>query len=180
MLHAAQLDLLFEMDEIVLSDGTLKDFGDRDYILERIQKELNIQFNTRNQILLKTLYAFVAQNRKLLDENDGISMFGTNAFHAVWEAICSEVFDNKLKTPLGKLGLSSPLSPEYRSDQTLIEVIEKPKWKSTEGDVKEASDTLIPDLIPKITCRKARNSSKLLLSIFPISLKISFPSSSFS
>ena len=152
MLHAAQLDLLFEMDEIVLSDGTLKDFGDRDYILERIQKELNIQFNTRNQILLKTLYAFVAQNRKLLDENDGISMFGTNAFHAVWEAICSEVFDNKLKTPLGKLGLSSPLSPEYRSDQTLIEVIEKPKWKSTEGDVKEASDTLIPDLIsvPKV------------------------------
>ena len=34
----------------------------------------------------------------------------------------------------------------------MIEVIEKPKWKSTEGDVKEASDTLIPDLIsvPKV------------------------------
>ena len=91
MLHMSQLDMLFGIDELVLSDEEIDDFGDREYILDRIQKELNIQFNTRRQILLKTLYAYIAQNRKLFDENDGISMFGTNAFHAVWENVCAEI-----------------------------------------------------------------------------------------
>ena len=152
MLHMSQLDMLFGIDELVLSDEEIDDFGDREYILDRIQKELNIQFNTRRQILLKTLYAYIAQNRKLFDENDGISMFGTNAFHAVWENVCAEIFDNKLKTPLIKLGLTSEISNKYDSRQTLIEVIEKPKWSPVCGDGIEASDTLIPDLIsiPKV------------------------------
>lgn len=68
MLHMSQLDMLFGIDELVLSDEEIDDFGDREYILDRIQKELNIQFNTRRQILLKTLYAYIAQNRKLFDE----------------------------------------------------------------------------------------------------------------
>ena len=78
-LHAAQLDELFDMDRIVLSEKSLEDFGDKEYILERIVKELNLQFNTHRQILLKTLYAYISQDRKMLDENDGISMFGTTA-----------------------------------------------------------------------------------------------------
>lgn len=151
-LHAAQLDILFDIDQIMLSEEGLDDFGDTDYILERIQKELNIQFNTRRQILLKTLYAYVAQNRRLLEYDDGISMFGTTAFHAVWENVCAEVFDNKLKTALGKLRMSVPLSKEYKPDDTLIEIIEKPIWKGFDTEEKKASETLIPDLIsiPKI------------------------------
>ena len=43
-LHDAQLDELFGMDELMLSEATLLDFGDRDYILERLHKEINIQF----------------------------------------------------------------------------------------------------------------------------------------
>ena len=58
-LHETQLDTLFEMDALELSEESLQDFGDRDYILERIYKELNVQFNTRRQILLKTLYAYI-------------------------------------------------------------------------------------------------------------------------
>lgn len=74
-LRDAQLDALFDMDVIELSEETLADFGDKEYVLERIIKELNLQFNTHRQILLKTLYAYVSQDRKMLDENDGISMF---------------------------------------------------------------------------------------------------------
>ena len=99
-LHDAQLDELFGMDELVLSEETLLDFGDRDYILERLHKELNIQFNTRRQILLKTIYTYISQDRRMLEENDGISMFGTTAYHAVWEKVCADVFDNKLNTRL--------------------------------------------------------------------------------
>lgn len=146
-LHTAQLDILFDIDQIILSEEKLDDFGDTDYILERIQKELNIQFNTRRQILLKTLYAYVAQNRRLLENNDGISMFGTTAYHAVWENVCAEVFDNKLKTFLGKLNMSVPLSKEYTPSDMLIEIIEKPVWKGPDTEEKKASDTLIPDLI---------------------------------
>ena len=147
MLHLSQIDELFDMDEISLTEERIRDFGEKEYILDRIQKELNIQFNTRKQVLLKTIYAYIAQDRKLLDEDNGISMFGTNAFHAVWEAVCAEAFDNKLKTPLEQLPLRTGVADGYNPNQNLIDVIEKPIWVEAEGEEKEASDTLIPDLI---------------------------------
>ena len=94
----------------------------------------------------------MSQNRRLIEDNDGISMYGTTAFHAVWEKVCAEVFDNKLNTSLGKLNMSVPLAKEYRPSDTLIEIIEKPKWQGIDTEEKPAPDTLIPDLIsiPKI------------------------------
>lgn len=148
-LHAAQLDELFGMDELALSEETLLDFGDKDYILERLHKELNIQFNTRRQILLKTIYTYISQDRRMLEENDGISMFGTTAYHAVWEDVCADVFDNKLNTTLGQLKMSVPLADEFkdRCTETLLSIIEKPKWKGIDMEEVDATDTLIPDLI---------------------------------
>lgn len=148
-LRDAQLDELFGMDEIVLSEETLLDFGDKDYILERLHKELNIQFNTRRQILLKTIYTYISQDKRMLEENDGISMFGTTAYHAVWEKVCADVFDNKLNATLGQLKMSVPLADEFkdRSTDTLLSIIEKPKWKGTDMEEVDAADTLIPDLI---------------------------------
>ena len=138
------------MDVIELSEETLADFGDKEYVLERIIKELNLQFNTHRQILLKTLYAYVSQDRKMLDENDGISMFGTTAYHAVWEKACAEVFDNKLNTTLAQLKMTVPLADKYNSKtakrQKLIDIIEKPIWQGEDTEAK-AADTLIPDLI---------------------------------
>ena len=49
-----------EHNHDVLSEESLSNFGDKDYILERLHKELNIQFNTRRQILLKTIYTYIA------------------------------------------------------------------------------------------------------------------------
>jgi len=148
-LHDAQLDELFGMDALSLSEETLLDFGDKDYILERLHKELNIQFNTRRQILLKTIYTYISQDRRMLEENDGISMFGTTAYHVVWEKVCAAVFDNKLGTTLGQLKMSVPLADEFkdRSSETLIGIIEKPKWKGIDMEEVDAADTLIPDLI---------------------------------
>ncbi|ADL53668.1 LlaJI family restriction endonuclease [Clostridium cellulovorans] len=148
-LHDAQLDELFGIDELVLSEEILLDFGDKDYILERLHKELNIQFNTRRQILLKTIYTYISQERRMLEENDGISMFGTTAYHAVWEKVCADVFDNKLNTTLGQLKMSVPLADEFksRSSEALINIIEKPKWKGIDMEEVDAADTLIPDLI---------------------------------
>ena len=112
-LKNSQLDVLFDIDTVELSEETLLDFGDTDYILERLYKELNVQFNTRRQILLKTIYTYISQDKRMLEENDGISMFGTTAYHAVWENVCAEVFDNKLKTTLGQLKMSVPLAKSF-------------------------------------------------------------------
>lgn len=150
-LKNAGLEDLFEMDSVELTEEQMDDFGDRDYILDRIMGELNIQFNTHKQILLKTIYTYIAQDRKMLEENDGISMFGTTAFHAVWEKACAEVFGNKLDFPIGQLPMKASLAQGYDKKEKLIDLIEKPKWCG-DGFVQEPKDTLIPDLITINQC----------------------------
>ena len=67
---------LFDIMGVDISDEGIEDFGDKDYVLERIVKELNVQFNTRKQSSTETLYAYIA-NSSALDDLDCFSMFGT-------------------------------------------------------------------------------------------------------
>lgn len=142
-LRDADLLDLFELTEVDLTDEKLDEFGDADYILYRIEKELNTQFNTRKQLVLKTIYAYIDRGGSLYDM-DCLSLFGTNSFHCVWETVCAEIMDNKLDKRLGELRLPVPLRPEYDRRRKLISLIEKPLWTATN---KRADDTLIPDLI---------------------------------
>ncbi len=142
MKEADLLDL-FEITEIDLTDEELDEFGDKEYILYRIENELNTQFNTRKQLVLKTIYAYIDHSGNLHD-TDCLSMFGTNSFNLVWESICAEIMDNQLEKQLGTLSLPSPLKSEYDRSWKLIDLIEKPLWSATG---KTANDTLIPDLI---------------------------------
>ncbi len=141
---------LFEYELLELSEDNLDDFGETDYILYRIQSELNIQFNTRRQLLLKSMYAYVSQKKTLLDQSC-VSLFGTTSFNLVWEKVCATIFDNKLNVALGKLNLPTKLKDSYPKAIKLIDVIAKPQWVAkTEDGIefrKEAADTLIPDLI---------------------------------
>lgn len=151
-LRDADLLDLFDILGVDLSDETLDDFGDKDYILDRITKELNVQFNTRKQLLLKTLYAYIA-NSRALDDLDCFSMFGTNSFNLVWEKVCAEVLDNQLQKPIGAISLPVSLAEPYQGIRTkkLIELIDKPIWASSsdEGVIFShvAEDTLIPDIV---------------------------------
>lgn len=142
-LQEAELLNLFEMSGINLTDEELEDFGDKEYILYRIENELNTQFNTRKQLVLKTMYAYIDRRGSLYD-TDCLSLFGTNSFNLVWEKVCADIMDNKLDVPLGALKLPVPLKDGYNRRQKLIELIEKPLWTITG---KCAKDTLIPDLI---------------------------------
>lgn len=151
-LRDADLLDLFDIMGADLSDEQIEDFGDKEYILDRITKELNIQFNTRKQLLLKTLYAYIA-NSSALDDVDCFSMFGTNSFHMVWEKVCAEVMDNQLQKPIGGLRLPVPLTGQYSPlrHKKLIDFIDKPLWAGTAPSgqpfEKKAEKTLIPDLI---------------------------------
>lgn len=150
---AGLLDL-FEFDSIELSEEDLDAFGETEYILYKLQSELSLQFNTHRQILLKSIYAYISQQRTLSDQGC-ISLFGTSSFNLVWEKVCAEVFDNKLNTALGKIKLPLPLQKKYDKQNKLIDIIEHPQWigKTDFGTqfVKYANDTLIPDLI-SINC----------------------------
>ena len=54
-LDDAGLAELFDLSEVNISDEKISDFGEIDYILYQLQAELNVQFNTRKQSLLKTI-----------------------------------------------------------------------------------------------------------------------------
>lgn len=142
-LKDAELLDLFEITDVDLTDEVLDDFGDSEYILYRIEKELNTQFNTRKQLVLKTLYAYIDHSGSLYDL-DCLSLFGTNSFNLVWEGICADIMDNQLDVRLGALSLPVALKPEYDKGLKLIDLVEKPLWSATG---KTANDTLIPDLI---------------------------------
>lgn len=151
-LESADLLELFQIDNVNISEESLSDFGDKDHILYRIERELNIQFVTRKQRLLKTLYTYLIHSESF-EDSFGLSMYGTNSFNLIWEKICAEVFDNQLSVPIGKLNLPRELHEDYekRKKDSLIEIIDKPIWRyfSTTGNKydNEASGTLEPDLI---------------------------------
>lgn len=141
---------LFDMVEADISEDARNDLGDDDYILYRLQSELSIQYNTHKQVLLKTMYAYIA-HRKALADNVGISMYGTTSFNLVWEDVCKEVFGDSLNTQLRNLKLPDGISEGYNPTDKLINIIERPKWQGYKEDgqtfEKDATDTLIPDII---------------------------------
>ncbi len=145
-LKQSQLHELFDIEQLNLSENELDFFGDREYILSRIQSELDIQFNTRKQMLLKAMYAYISRDRKISNDVDALTMYGTNAFNLVWERACSEVFNNQIQTPLGKLKLPKSLVEFYNEKQLLKDVIGKPIWQSKDVRI-ESKDTLIPDIV---------------------------------
>ncbi len=107
LMDAELLDL-FEITGVDLTDETLDDFGEDEYILYRIEKELNTQFNTRKQLLLKTIYAYIAHSGSLYDM-ECLSLFGTNSFNLVWEGVCADIMDNQLRVRLDALKLPKHL-----------------------------------------------------------------------
>lgn len=111
-LRSSDLLDLFDIMPVDISDEELVDFGERDYILYRIERELNVQFNTRKQLVLKTMYSFVSHDAGLYDV-DAFSMFGTNSFNSVWEKVCADVMDNQLQAAIGSIRLPRPLHPDY-------------------------------------------------------------------
>lgn len=117
---------LFDIPQVLLSEQELKDFGDTDYILYRLEREIANQFVTRKQNLLKTLYTFVAEAGTVAQEN-AYSLYGTNCMNLVWEKACGEIFGN-----------------EYGN---LKNQIPQPRWYFGDSSDPIKTDTLIPDIV---------------------------------
>ena len=136
---------IFSITPIELSDKTLENFGEMDTILENINKELTVEYNTHKQKILQSMYSYLSHKNQYNEENF-ITNYGTTSFYDTWENVCCKVLRDQLKKPLGELKLPTKLKENYNKDTALIELIEKPKWKISE-EIFCPDKTLIPDLI---------------------------------
>lgn len=151
-LEESDLPELFNIVTVELSEEQLEDLGDEDYILYRIQNELNVQYNTRKQLVLKAMYAYIAQ-KSSFNNIDSFSIYGTNSFNLVWEKVCAQNFGNVLNVKLSELPLGVCDDYKESKDSTLIEIIDRPVWHKTSDNISdEKSDTLRPDLISIYEC----------------------------
>lgn len=140
---------LFDLSEVELTQAQLSDFGDENYILYRLQSEIQIQYITCKQNLLKTIYTYIANGRT--DKDDiSYSLYGTNSFNLIWEKVCAENFGSVLDTEIADLPLSE--TSFYKSEKeetTLRNIIKAPRWRKSEYPlVKDPYvETLKPDLV---------------------------------
>ncbi|MFR6247242.1 MAG: LlaJI family restriction endonuclease [Romboutsia timonensis] len=168
---------LLDIQEDEISEEEIEDFGDDNYILYKLEQELNIQFNTKKQIILKSIYSYI-QNRGNLNSHDNINLLGTSSFNLVWEEVCSNILNNMLDDNIKdidnlrdiierkcseKLKEANNLDKSkenilrleklLNSQETLSSIIEKPSWVGyyEENDnnefIKKADKTLEPDVI---------------------------------
>lgn len=144
-LSRADILSLFDITPIEISTFEIEDFGDNDYILYRLEQELSQEFTTRKQLVLKVLYTYI-KHQNCINDFSCFSMFGTNSFNLIWEKVCATVMNNLLNTKLSQLKLPIPLRKSFNhySDNTLINLIDKPYWSKCDN---YAQDTLIPDII---------------------------------
>lgn len=132
-LEIAGLLDLFDLTPVELSSHELDDFGEIGVILDNLDKELNVVFSTQKRKLLKAMHTYLEERNSFSNENY-LTVFGTNSYHAVWEDICKTVFRDKLNKPV------------FDKDVTLINLIKKPKWVLKSGKTYR-TDTFRPDLI---------------------------------
>ena len=136
---------LFDLTPVEISENTLEDFGELDFILNKLRMELNVEYNTHQQKLLQSMYSYLS-NKNIFSEETNLLLYGTTSFHEVWESVCKSVFNDKLDKKLYQLHLPLEVSSEYNQYTELINVIEKPVWKLKNKDSKE-TDTFIPDIV---------------------------------
>lgn len=140
---------LFDLSEVELTQAELSDFGDENYILYRLQSEIQTQYITRKQNLLKTIYTYIA-NEKTDKDDISYSLYGTNSFNLVWEKVCTENFGSVLDKEIVDLPLSeASLYKSEKEKTTLRNVIKAPRWRKSEYPrVKDPNvETLKPDLV---------------------------------
>lgn len=131
---------ILDIEPINISTQNLEDFGDTDYILYRLNNEENRQFITRKKKVLEILKVYILKKENS-NRDDNISFVGVNSFNLVWEEVCSVALDNSLNKSLKELSLS------HYDNRTLLEIIDKPKWRAKSSGNEFEKETLKPDIV---------------------------------
>ncbi|MTW87421.1 LlaJI family restriction endonuclease [Virgibacillus dakarensis] len=142
--HILSLPIVeFETDEFL--------FNDREYVLNQIEKELNVQFVSRKQLVLKSLYAYFSKSHDY-EGFGNISLFGTSNFNLVWEKTCAFVLNNKLNIKMDHIPEINKQALDVGLEKkTLNQLIPYPYWISKSAnkpeEYKKARKTIQLDIV---------------------------------
>ena len=154
-----QFDLaeVLDITTVELSDELIEDFGDDNYIIYMLEKELSQQFQTRKQILLKAMIAYI-ENKGTFNDDNTFSFYGTNRFNLIWEKACADALNNRLDDIVKQLKNQGfdIFVQGINEDITLKELIDKPYWSET-GEY--SRKTLTPDIV-SIEVNKVNENSR--------------------
>ena len=148
-LHDAGVDELLSLDEVWLSDEEVEDLGDSEALAWRLERERGSQFADWKILVLELLGRYLF-DRESTTESDEVHAIGTTSFYHLWEEACKVAFGDSLDTRLGKLGIRLAAEWTERKRDTLLGIIEHPKWQRCFGgkyQQAQETDTLIPDTI---------------------------------
>lgn len=128
-LHKAILDDIFTKYAEILKilqinisnvDGiSLDSFGEIDYLIQKLENELKVQFVTAKRYTLKLLIGYL---KSLKTSTLNTDYLGTKYFHNIWEDICRIYLKGRKSS-----------------------IVQKPKWIIK--DMKIIKDTLEPDIL---------------------------------
>ena len=159
-LFAAHVDDLLLLDELELSDAEVDEFGDAEMLEWRLERERGTQFVDWKIAVLDLLWRYLL-NRESSAERDEICTLGTTSFFHLWEEACKTAFGDALSTKLGGLNLSLKGEWAERKCDTLLGIIESPKWEQRlDSAYIECGPvaTLIPDTISFAVSRDGRRA----------------------
>ena len=135
---------ILDYEPINISDDEIDYFGDKEYLITRLNQEMSRQFIDKKQKQLNMMKNYFLETENS-NEDEEIKFIGTTSFNLVWEKVCAIVLGNSLDKKLEDLGLDTI---DNTGNITLKEVISKPEWKVSNSDIKhQSAKTLIPDLI---------------------------------
>lgn len=140
---------LLALDEVWLSDSSVADFGDADFVAYRLERERAVQFVTWKQDVIDLLVRYV-RDEGMSATSDAPLCLGTSSFHHVWETACKVAFGDVLTARLGELGIKLAASFSGMAGIQLIDIIPKPKWVALDAGGEQACGdvaTLIPDIV---------------------------------
>ncbi len=124
---------LLDLPEVNLTEEELSDLGDNSSILYFLEAEMNQQFNTRKQTVLKMMKAYI-ENEGSINNDDELKLIRVNKFEHVWEEVCRVAVGDDLETPLGDMivnklkNSSSDTLKKLKNSNTFKDVMESPKW----------------------------------------------------
>ena len=140
---------LLALDEVWLTDVTVEDFGDADFIAYRLERERAVQFITWKQDVIDLLLRYVTDDDSTVQQDTPLCL-GTSSFYHVWEEACKVAFDDALGMRLMDLDVELRGPFEAMGSIRLIDIIPRPQWTvPRDNGENECGDvaTLIPDTI---------------------------------
>lgn len=136
---------ILKIDGIDISTDEISDFGNIDYLIYLIKRELSTQYITYNQEILQMMLIYLTKEAFSQTEQE-IYFYGTNNFNLVWEDVCKVVMGNCLDKTLKELNLNQ--YKHLTGNDLLKKVIPKPQFiDKDENIIRYNKKTLIPDLV---------------------------------